>query len=72
MKILLKEQQLCVTNDGKIISCFKFQRTSCECDIIYAGFFKLALQNSKIEAIETFQHYFLYTGHADDTNFANR
>ena len=77
IKTLLKDQPLCVINDGKTTQYFNLQRGYRQGDPISAylviqaleNLFVLIKKNPEIKDVEIFEHCFLYTAYAYDTSF---
>ena len=77
VKILLKDQESCVLNGGKITVYFLLGRVARQVDPISTFLFILALvilfylikSKPKIEGLVIFDHYYLYHANADDTTF---
>ena len=77
MKILIKNPESCVTNDGKKILYFKLQRGTRQGGPISAYLYILALEvifallnaNPNIESLQFFSHNFLYSAYAVDTTY---
>ena len=73
----LKNQELCILNGRKTTCYFKLERGTHQGDPISAYLFILVLEiaftliktNNNIEDLNIFNHNFLCTVYADDTNF---
>ena len=80
IKILLKDQLLCVINCGTSTQYFKLEMGAYQGDPTSAYLFILTLEilfllikkHSEIKGIKIFEHCFLYTAYADDTFFSER
>ena len=77
VKILLRNHEPCLLNDGNITKCFLLGRGARQDDTISAYFFVLALEilfqliKSKpdIKGLTIFNHCYLYSAYPDDTTF---
>ena len=77
IKILLNNQESCVTNRGHTTKYFKLERGARQGDPILAYLLILALgiffimikTNKNTHGLSIFDHEYLYAAHADDTTF---
>ena len=76
VKILLKDQELCVINGGKATKCFMLGRGARQGDRISGFLFILALEilflltKTKPDIVGLiFDHGYLYSAYADNTTF---
>ena len=77
IKTILKNQESCIINGGKITEYFKLERGARQGDPISAYLLILVLEiffifvknNPKVKGLNLFKHEFLYTAYADDTSF---
>ena len=77
IKILIKNPESCVINDGKTAPYFKLERETRQEDSIQAYLFILALEvffalinaNPNTEYLQFFSHDLPYCAYADDTTF---
>ena len=77
MKILLKNQEPCITDGDNTTKYFKLEKGTRQGEPISAYLFILVLEivflsikeNKNIKDLKIFNHTFLYTAYADDTTF---
>ena len=77
IKIILKDQESCVVNDGTTTPYFKLQRGARKGDPISAYLFIIALEvlfelikkDARIKPLDILNHTFLYSAYADDATF---